>query len=334
MKYAWRSNAHRSARETQVTQGMEPVKAGSADDVGGFLDGVERSHDDLAKFFSSRTAGLVVDAILVARFGEDRAVLPPGELRALCGSVDADAIRSYLARLNERFRGWPFGTAVGEVLAASRAPPLRALIELAASTDVRAMGIATLGQRHERGLAQHEKGTRKSRGIYYTPDHVVRFMVEETMAPLFDEVTRREAAGLRVLDPACGSGSFLLVAYEHLLAWYEARARRLTARERVEILENHLFGVDLDERAIAITKLTLALRALQGSVGEPRAPSCPELDANIRRGNSLVHRDFDYPKAFPEAFERGGFDVVLGNPPYVSYGGRQAVLLPPKVRRY
>jgi hypothetical protein len=181
-------------------------------------------------------------------------------------------------------------------------------------------------------------------------------VVERTVGALLEGLAPDDVADLRILDPACGAGTFLLGAFERLIewhrAWYMGRgdgggalfrdARgswQLTARRRVEILVRHLYGVDLDERAVDVTRLSLALRALEGERDEPGgagsgSEALAPLALHVRPGDSLVATEFDYRGSFPEAFARGGFDVVLGNPPYVSYGGRQAVDLPAAVRRY
>jgi len=219
------------------------------------------------------------------------------------------------------------------------------------------LDLSTLGKLHEIALGRRHQSARKSGGVYYTPDSVVRYIVETTLGRLLTGLTPDEVAGLRLLDPACGSGSFLLGALDFLIDWHRAWYARkdpasgalyrdrlgqwqLTTTKRVEILESNIFGVDLDERALEVTKLSLALRACEGELDQSAngvagaARRLTRLEGNIRRGNSLIDDDFDYPANFPEVFARGGFDIVLGNPPYVSYGGRQAVDLPGRLRKY
>jgi len=218
-----------------------------------------------------------------------------------------------------------------------------------------ALGIDMLGRLYERSFGRRAPHARKSSGVYYTPDHIVRYMVESTIGALLEGSTPDDAANLRILDPACGSGSFMLGALRHLtdwrLSWYlehdPARHAqtsvpplyrdggghwRLTAAKRGEILRASIFGVDIDPRAIEVAKLSLWLDTFEGSLDE--AGALAHLGANVRCGNSLVDAEFDYGETFPAVFERGGFDVVIGNPPYVSYGGRQAVDLPDAERRY
>jgi adenine-specific DNA methylase len=179
---------------------------------------------------------------------------------------------------------------------------------------------------------------------------------------------------LRILDPACGSGSFLLVAYQHLLDWYLAAYTqndpatlskkrkapvfmdshgdwRLTPSERKRILLDHIYGVDIDSQAVEVTKLSLLLKVLEGENEEAiknqlvllHERALPDLDSNIKCGNSLIGPDFyanaqmmlltedeqyrinvfDWKKEFPDVFkgDNPGFDAVIGNPPYVRIQG-------------
>lgn len=133
-----------------------------------------------------------------------------------------------------------------------------------------------------------------------------------------------ELAGLRIVDPACGSGAFLIEAYEQLYAVYrqsEARLGELRGESLFDvdqrILQNNLYGVDLNSEAVEICRLSLWIKTAQ--VGKVLT----SLDHNVQCGNSIiadpaVHpRAFNWRTAFPEVFAAGGFDVVIANPPYV-----------------
>lgn len=213
---------------------------------------------------------------------------------------------------------------------------------------------------------------RKAGGVYYTPSYIVDYIVENTLGKLLTPEmekpnTLAEAAKLKVVDPACGSGSFLIVAYQYLLDWhrdcyaenpekwskgktatlYQAKGGewRLTTAEKKRILLNNIHGVDIDAAAVEVTKLSLLLKVLEGETGEiaqrdflkERERILPDLANNIKCGNSLIGPDFydqpemdllddearyrvnvfDWKTAFPDAFKQGGFDCVIGNPPYV-----------------
>jgi hypothetical protein len=133
-----------------------------------------------------------------------------------------------------------------------------------------------------------------------------------------------ELATLRVADPACGSGAFLIEAFEQLFAAYAQAQARLTELRGPtlfdidrRILQNNLYGVDLNAEAVDIGRLSLWIKTAQ--LGK----ELTSLDHNIRVGNSVVAdpaahpRAFDWRAAFPEVFAAGGFDAVIGNPPYV-----------------
>lgn len=175
---------------------------------------------------------------------------------------------------------------------------------------------------------------RKEQGIYYTPTWVVDYIVRQTVGRFIEEHRDRPDAihQMKVLDPACGSGSFLIRAYDELLAWHAShtgmRVSQLTHEYRMPILHNNIFGVDLDQQAVEIARLNLLLRALA------QRQLLPTLADNVKRGNSLISggeaelkpyfgdawRDkhpFDWEREFPAVMEKGGFDVVIGNPPYV-----------------
>ena len=215
---------------------------------------------------------------------------------------------------------------------------------------------------HETRVSVEEKPeVRKAGGVYYTPEYIVDYIVENTLGKLLDGATPDQAEQLRVLDPACGSGSFLTGAYQFLLDWHidyyrrhpaQFRNRRretaegilLTTTEKRRILLNNIYGVDLDQSAVEVTKLSLLLKMLENendSTGlrDMDGPILPDLGGNIKWGNSLMGSDFydgadvggladeelqrvkafdwDGAGGFADIMAAGGFDAVIGNPPYV-----------------
>jgi type I restriction-modification system DNA methylase subunit len=208
---------------------------------------------------------------------------------------------------------------------------------------------------------------RKAGGVYYTPQYIVEYIVENTLGKLLEECkSPADVAKLKILDPACGSGSFLLGAYNALIAWHkdyfarvtqianlrhknrnnfyvdESGQIRLTAKLKRDILKNNLFGVDIDPQAVEVTRFSLSLKALEdlreGELTEERTlfhqTVLPDLSQNIKNGNSLIGTDyfglfaptseelkevkpFNWKAEFKEIMENGGFDAVIGNPPYV-----------------
>jgi type I restriction-modification system DNA methylase subunit len=176
------------------------------------------------------------------------------------------------------------------------------------------------------------KKTRKSGGVYYTPEYVVNYIVEETVGKLLDGKSPKETAALKILDPACGSGSFLLRAFEriceHHVEWYLAHPKQrndhdccrdaqnrlcLTTGLKRRIALNNIFGVDLDPQAVEVAQLSLYLKILEGetrnSLGAqrrlfPLETFLPDLSKNIICGNSLIENDIFDGQLFDNGEER------------------------------
>ena len=209
---------------------------------------------------------------------------------------------------------------------------------------------------------------KKAGGVYYTPAYIVEYIVKNTVGKLCEGKTPKQIEKIKILDPACGSGSFLIGAYQYLLDWHRdyyvkepAKHRKqvyqgkgglwfLTIEEKKKILLNNIFGVDIDSQAVEVTKLSLLLKVLENETQESlrlfHERALPDLGANIKCGNSLIGPDFydnqqlslfddeqqrkvnafNWRAEFAEVFqdisrkgakEEGGFDCVIGNPPYV-----------------
>ncbi len=199
---------------------------------------------------------------------------------------------------------------------------------------------------------------RKAGGVFYTPQYIVDYIVDETVGKLCHGRNVKQVSDLRIVDPACGSGSFLLGAYQFLLTWHkdyyhdqqiDATKKgspirpdgELNVGEKKRILLNNIYGVDLDANAVEVTKLSLLLKCMEGETEASLSAQLslfnerilPTLESNIQCGNSLVDMDFydgeidfgeerkvkpfAWRNAFKPVFDHGGFDVVIGNPPYV-----------------
>ena len=138
---------------------------------------------------------------------------------------------------------------------------------------------------------------------------------------------REAVKNIKIVDPACGSGAFLITAFEYLLNYNNylndkifdlTGTKDLFSDTTREILQNNIFGVDLNKESVEITKLSLWLKTAN------KNKTLASLENNIKCGNSLIddaeiagELAFDWEKEFPQVFENGGFDIVVGNPPYV-----------------
>lgn len=170
-----------------------------------------------------------------------------------------------------------------------------------------------------RAKIEEKPEVRKAGGVYYTPTYIVQYIVEHTIGKLVKGKTPKKVEKLKICDPACGSGSFLLGAYQFLLDWHlkyymendpnkwnkqltqSAKGDwRLSTAERKRILLNNIFGVDIDAQAVEVTKLSLLLKVLEGETEQSLKPqlsmfkerALPNLGSNIKCGNSLIGPDF------------------------------------------
>ncbi|MGD0650685.1 MAG: Eco57I restriction-modification methylase domain-containing protein [Verrucomicrobiia bacterium] len=204
---------------------------------------------------------------------------------------------------------------------------------------------------------------RKAGGVYYTPEYIVRYIVENTVGKLIEGKSPAQIAEMRFADIACGSGSFLLAVYDLLLTyhgtWYNAnrsKARKgdcfehdgklyLSLAKKRDILVKNIYGVDIDAQAVEVCQLSLCLKLLKDESPETTAQYLldfehtaqmkkllPDLSKNIVCGNSLIERNIldgqlklianeeekklNPIELFPEIVKRGGFDAIIGNPPY------------------
>ena len=157
---------------------------------------------------------------------------------------------------------------------------------------------------------------RKKQGIYYTPSFVTKYIVQQTVGKYLDEKGYNPSTPPRVLDMACGSGSFLLETFDTIDNFVAKQRGQIHGEEtdfsdrarQLEVLQNCIYGVDLDKQAIEVARLNLLLRALHSP------EKLPMLD-NLYHGDSL--RPETWEDAFPKIIEQGGFDIIIGNPPYV-----------------
>ena len=172
------------------------------------------------------------------------------------------------------------------------------------------------------------KAYRKEQGIYYTPTYVVDYIVKNTIGELAKD-KKFDLKNIKVLDPACGSGSFLMKAFDYLVTLDKKKNGEITQTKldltgasasygrKVEILKENIFGVDLDPKAVEIAQLNLLLKTAE------KKHRLPTLQENIKVGNSLIDypavagdKAFKWEEEFKDVMNNGGFDVVIGNPPY------------------
>ncbi|MEQ8674175.1 MAG: N-6 DNA methylase [Aggregatilineales bacterium] len=343
---------------------------------------------------------LTIDRIVFLRICEDREIEPYGRLRDLKNNTGIyEELKQFFRQADTRYNSGLFHFADE----AKREDPDNLTLSLTIGDDAlrpilsnlyypnspyefSVLPADILGQVYERFLGKvidisptgavnidEKPEVRKAGGVYYTPTYIVDYIVENTVGKLLDGKTPEQVSELRILDPACGSGSFLIGAFQHLMDWHlnyytnkalktnlnkklireytvttptgEAQTRyTLTTDEKKRILLNNIYGVDLDQQAVEVSKLSLLLKVLEGEntasvqTGFAVDRVLPDLNNNIKWGNSLIESDFYAGKTFNmfgdeelfrvKAFDwssddgfgaimkRGGFDAVIGNPPY------------------
>jgi len=314
----------------------------------------------------------ILNRLIFIRTAEDREVEPRRLLALLRELRDKRQIAALPAELAKLFR--EFDSAYNSELFAPHfseeldceSKPYEDLIEdLYEKRFVRynfnAIDADVLGTAYEQYLGHviadpeaaevvEKRQKRKSQGIYYTPTFVVKYIVQQTLGRYLDEHGYNPSRPVRVLDMACGSGSFLIEAFDVLDRFVARQRGQLTPlspvgrgaggegqahayedvqdyARRMEILTQCIYGVDKDKQAAEVARLNLLLRALHY---RDRLPML----ADIRNGDSLISgppvelqaafgddwkskQPFDWDKEFADVMRDGGFDVVVGNPPYV-----------------
>jgi len=378
-------------------RGTSEVDSEFLKDIEGWRDVLARNlalrNGDLSADDLNAVVQRIIDRIIFLRMAEDRGLEPYGQLHKLCEQPDIyDRFMSGLCRKADQkynsglfhFQKEPGVSDAPDVLTPrlevddhALKPILQSLyFEHGCPYHFGVLPVEILGTVYERFLGkvirltaghqakvEEKPEVRKAGGVYYTPAYIVNYIVNNTIGKQIDGKSPVDLAGnktkppFRVLDMACGSGSFLLGAYQylldHCLKWYQANPAkkhasavyqnakgetRLTIGERKRILTTHIFGVDIDRQAVETTKLSLLLKALEGENDTSLSQqmtlfherALPNLSDNIKCGNSLIASDFsmipedlvrvhafDWPAQFPDAMKAGGFDAVIGNPPYV-----------------
>ncbi len=383
-----------------------------------FLEDLTNWRTELAKDIHKRNPGFdvkllndvvqrLLDRIIFIRIAEDRRIRPDKELKEIVELWKEEGrrktIMSHLMDLfheiNDDLNGdifKPHACETADVDSGILAEIIENLYFPKSRYRFDAIGVELLGSIYERYLGstirvtpqrikvEEKPEVRKAGGVYYTPKYIVDYIVKNTVGKIIEGKSPRQIEKIKILDPACGSGSFLLGAYQYLIDYHLNYYREhpkdaqtlqfdfysrvnpedfsLPLREKAKILRNNIFGVDIDPQAVEITMMSLYLKALEGERGmlPKKQHLLPSLTNNVKCGNSLIGYDiFDTPltltlsrkgrgnssisppltggdegegeirsrvnpfdwnsKAggFGEIMESGGFDVVIGNPPYV-----------------
>lgn len=360
-----------------------------------FLEQIEGWRRALAADLSRHNADLsqdelnfliqrLINRILFLRICEDRAL---EKFKALQSVKNYDDLKAVFQKADKRYNSGLFDfiedqlsltiTVGSDVLISifkelyyPESPYDFSVVEASLLGEIYELFLANTVQLDDGDLRVVEKPeVRESGGVVTTPKYVVDSIIQRTLEPLLRGKTPVEISKLRVADIACGSGTFLVTAYESLLQyhveWYSThnpekytdqlyRAGggewRLTLPEKRRVLLNNIYGVDIDIQAVEVAQFSLLLKVLEDTlpgeveayVKQHKTQALPKLDENIQWGNSLVDsayfdhqaetadedgvseeeqlaevNPFDWRDAFPKVMGERGFDLIIGNPPYI-----------------
>ncbi|MCX6353764.1 MAG: N-6 DNA methylase [Candidatus Aureabacteria bacterium] len=378
----------REHRGKAVKRGLLPGGYQSIDES--FLQELDEHRTALAHAFKSRNPRLdsetlteitqrTLDRLVFLRFLEDKGIEPHRHMEKFCEKSGAwEHFITASRRLDGIYNGVVFKQHAildapnFHVDADAFAGVCNSLSHTNSPYDFNAIPIHILGSIYERFLGkvivatdkrvrvEDKPEVRKAGGVYYTPEYIVRYIVENTVGKLIAGKSPKQIAEMKFADISCGSGSFLLGIYDLLLRYHgnyynahpkQARKgdciehdgkRYLSLRKKREILLNNIYGVDIDAQAVEVCQLSLYLKLLQDETTasahehqmEFHETLLPPLNKNIVCGNSLIGTDIledqlfpgdeerklnpmNFEDAFPEVMKRGGFDAIVGNPPYI-----------------
>jgi adenine-specific DNA-methyltransferase len=366
-----------------------------------FLEELDEIRNDLAKSFKKNNTHLsseelteatqrTIDRLVFIKFLEDKLIEPDHYVSEFGGRRKAwEDFLIDSRKLDAKYNGVVFKKSI--IDSKSTIEPddktFSAICEELSHENTPynfdAIPIHILGSIYERFLGKVVNATdkrvtieekpevRKAGGVYYTPQYIVNYIVDNTVGKLIDGKTPKEIAKMRFADIACGSGSFLITVFERLLdyhkRWYienPEQAKKdgcilvegvyhLSLKQKTKILLNNVYGVDIDQQAVEVTQLSLYLKLLEDETTATandtwvlfKEQLLPDLNKNIVCGNSLIGTDIlnptsflpfskgedeggvgrinelklkpmDFETVFPEVTKSGGFDAIVGNPPW------------------
>jgi type I restriction-modification system DNA methylase subunit len=279
-----------------------------------------------------------IDRIIFLRIAEDRSVEPYGTMKGAIkqGDYYKNLFRQF-EQADEKYNSGLFDfkkdkisatihvdnkvikTIINELYYPESPYEFSVLsVEILGSAYEQFLGKTITIDKAHRAKIEEKPEVRKAGGVYYTPQYVVDYIVQNTVGKLVAGKTPKEVSQIKIVDPACGSGSFLIGAYHYLLDWHKnyytdhgkiSKGNKgnpltpdgnLTTAEKKRILLNNIYGVDIDVNAVEVTKLSLLLKCMEGETEASISSQLrlfnervlPTLDNNIKSGNSLVDIDF------------------------------------------
>ncbi|MDI6754514.1 MAG: N-6 DNA methylase, partial [Thermodesulfobacteriota bacterium] len=335
---------------------------------------------------------LTIDRIIFLRMCEDRGIEPYGQLQSLLNGPNSyPRLRQIFYGADDKYNSGLFDFRADRLTPELKIDdnPLKDIFKNLyypeSPYEFSVLSADILGHVYEQFLGkvirlteghhakvQEKPEVRKAGGVYYTPTYIVDYIVKNTVGkivgaalcgrpdegthsgvPLHRQLFPQQISKIRILDPACGSGSFLLGAYQYLLNyhrdWYQKNKPQkhtkemyqgyggqwnLTTQEKKRILLNNIYGVDIDPQAVEVTKLSLLLKVLEGENQDTlerqlklfKERALPDLGSNIKCGNSLIGPDFYQGKQMSllepdEVYRVNPFDWEKEFPEIMKRGG-------------
>jgi predicted type IV restriction endonuclease/methylase of polypeptide subunit release factors/uncharacterized phage-like protein YoqJ len=345
----------KEAEEVGKKELKKPIDAALLDDITNFREklynNIKRNNQrkNLSESEIEEAVQRIIDRLIFIRSAEDRG-LEPEELRSKLREWSGSEKRNLLSSLTKVYSSYnnDYDSKLFE-------PHLCDELEIDANVlgevvdglyeskdglyryDFSLISADVLGNIYEQYLGrilkkvgktnklEVSKAKKKSEGIYYTPTYIVNYIVKNTLGEYIKLHKEKEIENVKILDPACGSGSFLLKAYDTLQNYWKEKGKLEQNKleeygsysRKVDIAKNNIFGVDLDKQAVEIAQLNLLLK-----IAEKRK-RLPILQNNIKCGNSLIDdpnlagdKAFKWNDEFKNILNEGGFDIIIGNPPY------------------
>lgn len=313
----------------------------------------------------------IIDCLLFLRIAESKNIVPAGKLQATI--KHGNFYKNLIAYFLECGKGFNAGLfAIADSRATKKliignktiATIINELCDAASPAMLATLPVQVIGNAYEQFLGKQIKidaahkvtivekpEIKKAGGVFYTPAYIVDYILKQTVGEAIRGKTPDEISKLKIVDPSCGCGNFLIGAYQWLLDWHKyhysndkkiskqkketvlTKQGYLTIAEKKRILLNNIYGVDLDSNAVEVTKLILLLKCMESETPCNTAATnitIPALHNTIKTGNSLSGNAFAGPKQtllpniesfnwsseFPPVVASGGFDIVIGNPPY------------------
>ncbi len=342
----WETNHHKKGTATvdeDILEMIEKWRLLLAEDIA-------LHNEDLDEFNLTSSVQKIIDRILFLRICEDKEIENRNNLKNIVDSKTNiySLLKTLFVAANDKFNAGLFATDnyLDTLVIQDKTliSIINALYYPECQYEFSVLPVEILGSIYEQFLGKIIRFTRKTKnghsieiiekpevqkagGVFYTPPYIVNYIVKQTIGQKIEKLDPEQVAELHFVDPACGSGSFLVGAYQYLLDWhlnyylsnptkYEKKGKiykdaytqeyKLNIEEKRAILLNNIFGVDIDAQAVEVTKLSLFLKLLEnegrslGSTGQVQlfrtsdihAKILPSMMNNIKCGNSLIGSEY------------------------------------------